>query len=87
MTITVQLEQYDLPLFWAPALINHDLTGYTTEELAVLEDFIDDMIETHGRCWAIDVGGDVWFTHWHDAQRYGVRGCDVATFVFDVKGE
>lgn len=85
MTITVQLEQYDLPMFWAPALINHDLSGYTDEELDALEKFIDDMITLHGRCWAIDVGDDTWFTYWHDALAHGVGACDVATFTFDVK--
>lgn len=85
MSITVQLEQYDLPLFWAPALINGDFDGYTTEELVALERFCDDMVSRHGRCWAIDVGDDTWFSRWHDAAHYGVLACDVARFTFDIE--
>jgi hypothetical protein len=84
MTIDVQLERYELPIYWGPALINADMTGYSTLELRQIERFLEAMIEFHGTCWCIDVGDDLWFSAYHDAREFGVLPCDVATFTFDV---
>lgn len=75
-----------LPTFWTCPLINGDYSGMENEDITALEAFTDDMVKEYGQCWAIDVtdddSGD--FRTYHDARRFGVLACDVATYTFDI---
>ena len=78
-------ESFDLPEHWAAALINGDDTGYTdSDDLRAMQAFESWMLKKYGSCWCIDMGESVGFVRYHDARRFGVLACEVATFTFDV---
>lgn len=81
----MKTEQFDLPQSWASALIGGDVSGMSDEDEAALNAFTDSMVKEHGQCWAVDVSedGDDFRTY-HDARRFGVLACNVATFTFDI---
>jgi hypothetical protein len=82
----MKTETLQLPVFWAPALINGDYTGYSDVEAEQILEFERDMIAEHGQCWCLGLEEEnSWFTFSHDAERYGVLGCDVANFTFDTE--
>ena len=78
------IEEYTLPAHWACALVNSDTSGLDDEEEAALDAFTEYMVEQYGQCWCLDCDEETWFTRYHDATCYGIGGCDVATFRFDV---
>lgn len=71
-----------LPAHWAVALINGDESGMEDEEIAQLNEFVDDMVRTYGSCHCVDVSEDTQFMRWHDAVEYGIPAGDVAEFTF-----
>jgi hypothetical protein len=74
-----------LPQYWAPALINGDLSGFDDDEEAEFARFCIDMVNEHGSCHCIDYDAEsADFSRWHDAVAYGVLACDVMTYTFDV---
>jgi len=81
---TMQIETFDLPDFWASALINGDTSGLTDNDEQALNAFTEFMIAEYGSCWALDCSEEPSFMRWHDAARFGVLACDVLTFSFDV---
>ena len=80
----MQLETFELPDFWASALINADTSGLSDEEEQALNAFEKFMLEEYGQCWAVDCTDDPHFVKFHDAARFGVLACDVLQFTFDV---
>jgi len=78
------IETFELPSFWASALINGDASGLSDEDEKKLDAFTDFMTEEYGSCWAIDCTNDPHFKRYHDATRFGVLACDVLDFTFDV---
>ena len=82
----MELEYYELPAYWASALINGDESGLTEEDEKPFDSFVHYMIAVHGQCWCVDVSDDESgnFKRWHDATEFGGLPCDVATFTFDV---
>lgn len=82
----MKIETYDLPDFWASALINGDTSGLDESDLRALDAFENDMIAREGSCRCIDVGSDEGgdFRRIHDASQFGVLACNVLPFTFDV---
>ena len=76
----------ELPRDWACALINGDDSGFCDEEQTMFDAFVDWMIEEYDSCDCINVSDDNGedFRRFHDATAFGVLGCDVATFTFDI---
>jgi len=85
--MSISTEQYELPVYWASALINGDESGLEEDDLKALRDFERYMITVHGKCWCLDVEEDSWFSSHHDATRYGILACDVALYTFDTTRE
>jgi hypothetical protein len=83
--MVIELEHYDLPEFWASALINGDYSGYEEDEIEAIESFTREMIDTWGKCWCVDVDESSFFTAYHDASHY-VKACMAAKFTFDITG-
>ena len=73
---------YMLPTHWACPLVNGDESGMEDDEIAMLNEFIDDMVRVYGSCHCVDVSEDIEFSNYHDASHYGVLACDVAKFTF-----
>lgn len=71
-----------LPAHWGSALINSDPSGLSDEDCQALDRFTDDFERDNGTCHCIDMSDEVEFSRWHDAAPYGVKACEVATFVF-----
>ena len=82
--MSVQIETFELPDFWASALINGDTSGLTDEDEKSLDAFTDFMVKQYGSCWATDCTDEPHFQKYHDATRFGVLACDVLEFSFDV---
>ena len=80
----MQIENFELPAFWASALINGDTSGLSDSEEQALDAFAEFMLAEYGSCWALDCSDEPSFTRWHAAARFGVLACDVLTFSFDV---
>jgi len=80
----MQIETFQLPDFWASALINGDISGLSDEDEQALEAFTNSMIKDYGSCWAIDCTDEAHFSKFHDASSFGVLACDVLKFSFDV---
>lgn len=80
----MQIENFELPAFWASALINGDTSGLSDNDEQALDDFAEFMLAEYGSCWALDCSEEPSFMRWHDAARFGVLACDVLTFSFDV---
>jgi len=81
--------EFDLPAFWASALINGDYSSFeldeTTENLDQLDAFTNYMFETYGQCWCLTCSDDEDNFKWyHDASRFGVLACNVLTYTFDI---
>lgn len=74
---------YTLPVHWASALINGDDSGLDDDEQDALDEFVNDMVQQHGKCYCIGVKEDTNFVKYHDAEIYGILACDCATFVFE----
>ena len=69
------LDTYVLPAYWASYLINGDLSGYSDEEIAEMEEFCKGL----GPC--IDMTDEDEFSWTNDANNLGGA---VATFHFQV---
>ena len=80
----MELEYYELPAYWASALINGDESGLTEEDEKPFDNFVHYMIAVHGQCWCVDVEEESYFSWSHDASRFGALAGDVAMFCFDV---
>ena len=82
----MNIEKFDLPDFWASALINGDTSGMNDDDEKSLDAFADWMVKEYGSCWCLtvanDEGGD--FRTYHDANRFGVLACNVLEYSFDV---
>jgi len=91
MTKQMQFEYFDLPAHWAAYFINVDPTGYSGDEIAMIETWIDDQLGGYPMTYCIGVSCadtaeecDPWFTAYHDARYLNVGACDVARFTFHV---
>lgn len=80
----MNIEYFELPTYWACALVNNDNSDFGPEEEASLDSFVQWMQSTYGQCWCLNVEDDARFSRYHDASRFGVLACDVTTFAFDV---
>ena len=82
--MAIEVDYFELPTHWAPILINGDEGGLEEEDSQALDNFVDWMVETYGKCWCLDVENDTYFSKYHDAHHLGVGACDVSLFTFDV---
>jgi len=81
----MKITQLLLPLHWASALINGDLTGYDADDLEAIRRFTNDMVRDFGQCWCLGVDDeDSGFVKYHDADGYGVLACDCSFYTFDI---
>ena len=77
----LEVIEYELPSFWASALINGDFSGLDVEDLKALESFTLDVVEEYGHANFVDCSDDCSdFRRYHDASAYGVLACDVLTY-------
>jgi hypothetical protein len=81
------IETFVLPTHWAYALNYGEMDGLEDEDIESIEAFTQDMVRKYGLCWCLEVSNDRWFQRFHDASGYGILGCDVSTFTFDVTPE
>jgi hypothetical protein len=80
----MKLEYYELPIYWASALVNGDESGLTEEDQKALAKFTKFMVKVYGHCTCVDVEDDVYFKPYHDATQFGVLAADCAMYSFDV---
>lgn len=80
----MEIEQFELPVHWAAALINDDTSGFEPEEEEALNRFIDWIVLEYGQAWCVSVGDDIYFSNIHDATSFGIGSCDCSVFSFDV---
>jgi hypothetical protein len=83
----MELEYYELPAHWAVAFFNSDFDHLSDEEYNQFNNFVDDVVKRHGKCWCVDMDNDTFFSSYHDATRFGVLACDVSIYAFDVTPE
>lgn len=78
----VRTVDYTLPAHWAVVLINLDYTGFSAEDEAELDSFIDG--EFNGLFDTVCLANDnePEFVKYHDAHNYGVLPCDCLTYTF-----
>ena len=74
-----------LPNHWLTAIFNDDQSGFTDEEQEQYNAFIKDMNSQYCNWHEVDCTDEVNFMKYHDARKYGVLACDVATVTFWVK--
>jgi rubredoxin len=77
--------EYDLPTFFASALINGDESGLEEEDAKALALFRADLIKRHIAADCVDLKDNESFQHYHDMNSYGVLACTCATFRFIVE--
>jgi hypothetical protein len=82
----MNIETYNLPAFWASALINGDTTDMEDEDEAAMNAWFDATFPNGAHC--VDCSSEEdddapGFTRWHDASQY-VLACDCLTYSFDV---
>ena len=82
--MTIKTIKIELPVHWASALINGDVSGLEDDDLEVLYKFEAYMLNEHGSCLCVDVGEEVSFQKYHEAAFFGGLACDAATFSFQV---
>lgn len=79
--MTIKTEQYLLPAYWACALINGDLTGYSDDEIDDIQDFQREVQVNLAGCVCLDADIDsTEFSHRHDGGSIG--GAECCTFTF-----
>lgn len=69
---------YQLPTFWATALMYGEYDGLNEDE----EKSIDVFLNEHPDIQLVSVEDDVHFASWHDATQYNVLPTEVCTFIF-----
>jgi len=79
--------ELQLPVHWAPSLVNSDDSGLSDIDIKAINKFIFSMIVEYGKCACIDVSEYCDFLKYHDAMEYGIMSCDCATFTFDITQE
>ena len=78
---TIDFEM-DLPSHWLTAIFNGDQSGFTDREKEQYNAFIKDMNSQYCNWRELDCDDEVHFMKDHDATKYGVLACDVATVTF-----
>lgn len=78
------LDQQTLPTHWAPAIMYGDLGGLDDDDCEAIRRFVTDMVNMYGKCWCVEVDGDMGFVRYHDAARYNVLACDCSLYTFDI---
>ena len=71
-------EQYKLPEFWAPVLINNDYSGLTDTEQDELDNFLATI--NFDDVWFTDDTEESFYEKFHDAP--GVLACLCRTYTF-----
>lgn len=74
--MTIQTEEYTLPTYWAPALINDDYSGMSDEDELEISEFIAEEREGHKMFSCVAIADDAHFS-------MSVGG-DVSTYTFQV---
>jgi len=70
---------FSLPSYWAPYLINEDMSGYSDSELALIDEWLADSGLTKSLC--VDVSDEPEFKSYHDAIHYELAG-ECLTYTF-----
>lgn len=79
----MKLDTYMLPAFWAPALINGDITGMEPHEVRAMDRWFADVLPVNSCCIDCSDDDSTNFMRWHDAASY-VKACDVLEFTFNL---
>lgn len=69
---TVEIETYELPMYWASALINGDYSGMGDQDEIELNKWLNDV--QPGSC--VEVSEESYFGRFHNI------GCDMSTYSF-----
>lgn len=75
----MKTETYELPAFWASALINGDWTGLEDEDESALKAWL----EAFEPGYCVDVSDEPFFKLRHDAWQY-VLACDCLVYTFQI---
>lgn len=78
----VQTTDYILPAHWASVLINLDYTGFSDEDEAELDSFIDGEFDGLFDTVCVADDSEPEFVKYHDAHNYGVPACDCLRYTF-----
>jgi hypothetical protein len=79
---TMKTIEFELPIYWASAIFNDDLSGLQDNDIKEMDDFFDWAVETYGDIHPADLSEDYHFAKYHDAADFGVLACDVAKYTF-----
>lgn len=82
-TMAIETKTMRLPVHWASALINGDMSGVDDDDDAAMGRMMEDLCDQHPDADAItfvDVADEPHFARYHDAEPYGVLACDVSDF-------
>lgn len=91
--MSIPIEQYTLPTFWAPYLINGDSSGIEEKYVKWIDETITHLARSgsiqqlknsNRRLHCVDVGEDSWFTHGAHDIPDSQLGCEVSTYTFHV---
>ena len=85
MNSNLKFETFELPAFWASALINDDYSGLEDSDRVELDQFVSWMKKEYGRCDAVSCADEAHFTEWHDATHLGVLACHAVDYTVLVK--
>ena len=80
----MNFEYFELPIYWASALVNGDESGLSEEDEKALDRFVRYMVTMYGHCTCVDVEEDVYFSRYHDAIQFGALAADCVIYCFDV---
>ena len=77
--------EYNLPAFWVAALINGDISGFSDEDEAQFNQWVEATSKERGEGhWSLpsDESGYIEpsFVKYHDATNVGVLACDTYTY-------
>jgi hypothetical protein len=73
----LRIETYELPEFWACALINDDCSGMEQEDI----DAMNIWLEENEPGYCLDCSEESYFIKYHDASRY-VLACNCLEYSF-----
>ena len=76
MTNTTNTAFYQLPVHWAPALINDDWSGLEEHDEEQIMSFLFNELAGEGVCITLDSDQEAFFMKHHDAYLYGCKACD-----------
>ena len=78
--------ELDLPDYWASALVNGDMSGYSDQDIEAIDSMEKYYLAKYKCFFCVDIANDESgdFRTYHDAKQFGVLACNVWTYYFDI---